>query len=93
MKGGSGRRPVFPHGENNMATLQELIDIVSEEAKMEGINEERLRNLDSVYSLLKQEGRSASEIQSFLRKAFKTTDEEIASLSAKENVTVLDQSE
>ena len=36
---------------------------------------------------------SPSDMQSVLRKAFRATDEEIASLSAKESVTMMDQSE
>ncbi len=69
-----------------MATLQELIDIVSEEAKMEGMNEERLREIDSAYTSLRKKGMSPSDVQSFLRETFKATDEEIASLFAKESV-------
>ena len=68
-----------------MATLQELIDIASEEARREGIAEgitlgetkERLRNLDSVYTSLRKKGMSPSDVQSVLREAFRATDEEI----------------
>lgn len=67
-------------------TLQEKIDIASEEARLEGMNEERLRSLDSVYTSLRKKGMSPSDVQSFLRETFKATDEEIASLFAKESV-------
>lgn len=59
----------------------------------EGGYEERLRNLDSVYTSLRKKGMSPSDIQSVLREAFRAADEEIASLSAKESATMMDQSE
>ena len=58
-------------------TLQEKIDIASEEARLEGMNEERLRSLDSVYTSLRKKGMSPSDVQSVLREAFRATDEEI----------------
>ena len=63
-----------------MATLQELIDIVSEEAKMEGMNEERLREIDSAYTSLRKKGMSPSDMHSVMREAFRATDEEINTL-------------
>ena len=62
-------------------TLQEKIDIASEEGRREGIalgeNKERLRSLDSVYTSLRKKGMSPSDVQSVLREAFRATDEEI----------------
>jgi len=53
---------------------------------MKGMNEERLREIDSAYTSLRKKGMSPSDVQSFLRETFKATDEEIASFFAKESV-------